>query len=43
MESKIKKIDINFEKSVLETYESTIGNNLKYRVLGLDEPYLKLP
>ena len=29
MESKIKKIDLNFEKSVLETYESTLEIHFK--------------
>ena len=42
MASKIKKIDINFEKSALGTFESALGDTLKVKILGLDNTYQKI-
>ena len=37
MTSKIKKLDVNFEKSVLETYERTLGDTLRDKIVDINE------
>ena len=39
MTLKIKKLGVNFEKSVLGTYEWTLGDTLREKIVSLDEPY----
>ena len=39
MTIKTKKLDVNFEKSVLKAYEWTLGDTLRNQILGLKEPY----